>query len=93
MSVGEVGRLDQLLIGIAAPVGERDRVALDRFAECGVQSLEVRPTVDQEFDTVADGPRESVTTAPVDLGRSVASVGRIEEPRPPDLVLAHRRRA
>ena len=67
--VGQIRRLDQLFIGIPTPVGERDRVACDRVAERGVQSLAVRPAVAQEFEPIADGPGESVTTTPVDRGR------------------------
>ena len=77
--VGEGLPVDQPLLGVASPVGERHRVARLRLTQGSVQRLEVRATVDQRLDRVPGRPCTSVAPSIVDRGRRVHA-RRGEEP-------------
>ena len=87
---GELHIIDQVLVGVASPVGEMHLVPGLKRAKIAVEPLEIGATMDQGFDVVAGGIRETARMSPVDLGGVVPAFIRSEEPSL-DRIVRHRR--
>jgi hypothetical protein len=55
--IGEFLAVDELLVGVASPVREMNRVSRLHLAEPRMQTREVRPTMEQQLNVIALGIR------------------------------------